>query len=438
LTFLGEAYDNGTGVNALPPLGWAPGSGVTQYSTCDSTVSQPDADACAQTAASLGTSGTWVPPQNQPNPRPPVQTFKNTPQSATTHCNDGSPFTFTTPAGMFTASTQAAANQDAFSYAEQQAQHHLLCLSPIQSPICANQGANLTIFASSAFITPSGNIWQFISGTLPPGMAFNPSGGAQAFITGTPTATGTYSFVVEVILPNGDSQSKTYSLTVAGITNLNSLPNAQTLQPYNATLLVLGFSLPEFFLTGGQLPDGLTMDVDGNITGTPAADAQTSTFNVTISDFNTGLTCDQSVTITVGGTLNFNQLVWQQNNIPPFVANPSGTFQNNNFQFASGSFGNTLSNSASLTFSGPSTNCNLQLVVTGNTGAMLGTLTVTDQLSNTYLTVANANIPATGTFNFPFTIPSSSGRVLTFSFNTVGCGYGGLTYNMNGTITPAM
>lgn len=450
--FLGEAFDNGTGVNALPPLGYQVGS-LTAYTTCDSTVSQAAADACAATSSQIGSGGTWIAPPQQPNPNPPVNKFPNTAQTATTRCPDGTPYTFTTPAGMFTASTQVEANTDALEYAQQQAQHHLLCFSTLPSPICANTGADLAIFASSAFIEPGPNIWQFISGALPPGMSFNPTNGAQAFITGTPTTPGNYSFVIEIILANGDSQSKTFHLTVAGINNLGSIPSGAPLEPYNFTFTTVGYGLAEFFVTGGNLPDGLSMDIDGNITGTPATDAQTSTFNVTIEDFNTGLVCDQSATIKVGPPFNWTPTTWGRGGAGGDVFVPSTPI---------GAVFNIVANGGSQPYEFAqgfiakvaNAGCNLELQISNfadSGGYWAGHFSVVIYSGgagpvNTILDVEAVNAaptgtqvgPRNGTYNFPFTLPNDGQPNIFVIVNVDTSGNNVVSYraNITGTLTP--
>lgn len=308
LTFLGESY----GPNFNPPLGWTWGA-LSDYSTCESPISQADADTCATNQSIPGTTGSWLSPQQQAANNPSAPRFKNRAQMGVHICPDGQPFLFPIPAGKFTAGTQSAADQAAVDWGNQQANLHSLCLSDLTSPVCQGVELGMDVFAASAFLAPPGvNHWSV--STLPPGLAFNASNTGPATITGTPTTPGIYDFVIGISLPNGDTTSKEYFFTVAGCTNGGSLPQGQVGVAYSAALIAVGFSNPEFGITDTPLPDGLQLNLDGTITGTPTTadppNTQPTPFTFVITDGLTGFSCSQEASIAVQGGLNFNQLVW--------------------------------------------------------------------------------------------------------------------------------
>lgn len=171
------------------------------------------------------------------------------------------------------------------SYACRQAQLHRICLSNITDFVCVDSGYSQVITASGGFLALPGQVdnWQIVAGGLPAGLTFNGGtvqGGAVS-ITGTPTEIGIFSFTVQITAPNGDMMQKPYTLTVAGIVNADALPDGTVGTAYTAQLVAVGFVNPLFSIVAGTLPDGLTMDGTGLISGTPTTDeVDTLTFGV--------------------------------------------------------------------------------------------------------------------------------------------------------------
>jgi Putative Ig domain len=107
------------------------------------------------------------------------------------------------------------------------------------------------------------------SGALPAGLSI--SGG---LITGTPSAAGTYTFVIKVTdNVAATALSPTLHITVSSSLTVTttSLAAAQVAQSYTATLASAGGTAPYTWgLASGVLPDGLTLDRNaGIIAGTP-------------------------------------------------------------------------------------------------------------------------------------------------------------------------
>jgi hypothetical protein len=112
--------------------------------------------------------------------------------------------------------------------------------------------------------------WSLGSGSLPPGLAVD-SGGT---IRGTPTAAGSYTFSVRVTDRVGATATRGYSLTInaAVVIETSSLADALIGAPYSQQLRADAGTPPYLWsLTSGALPDGITLDSAGSLSGTPAA-----------------------------------------------------------------------------------------------------------------------------------------------------------------------
>lgn len=155
--------------------------------------------------------------------------------------------------------------------------------------------------------------WAITSGTLPPGMHPLPSSG---LISGTPTSTGTFPFVVEAT--DSDSPTGTaiahLSLTVnatqgtLGITSPGQL-SATVNTPFTALLTANGGATPySWSILSGSLPTGLSLNAStGLISGTPAA-AGLSNLTVKVTDAQSNSSAQNlNVMVNTGdanGTLN--------------------------------------------------------------------------------------------------------------------------------------
>lgn len=151
--------------------------------------------------------------------------YYNTAQAAATSCPDGLVFYYTVPAGMFPALSQAEADAIAVSYAQQQAEDHIICLGPIPNTATVGVPYSAIIVADgiSLAMPPQFDVWALVAGGLPPGLVFNNGHFSNNFanitggmlpITGTPTSDGIYTFTIRVTGPSGDMMQKTYTITV--------------------------------------------------------------------------------------------------------------------------------------------------------------------------------------------------------------------------------
>ncbi len=115
--------------------------------------------------------------------------------------------------------------------------------------------------------------WSVSQGTLPPGLGLTTSSGGTS-ITGTPTTTGAYSFILFVSDYQQNTASATFSITIAAAggspaITTTTLPNGVLNQPYSATLNCVNCSGYAWSITSGGLPSGLSLSAGGAISGTP-------------------------------------------------------------------------------------------------------------------------------------------------------------------------
>ena len=177
-------------------------------------------------------------------------------------------------------------------------------------------------FSAAGGAGTSSYTWSLAGGTLPPGLTFSAAG----VLSGTPTASGTFSFSVQVSsqLPTVGVQtaSQAFSMAIAAVPSLTitgSLGSATVGTPYSATLGATGgygTGTYTFSLASGTLPPGMTLYAGGTLSGTTTG-AGTYTFTVQVTSTLTTpvanippLTATQSFTLavsaptlTIAGTL---------------------------------------------------------------------------------------------------------------------------------------
>jgi hypothetical protein len=142
--------------------------------------------------------------------------------------------------------------------------------------------------------------WSVIEGSLPPGLTLSAETGS---LTGTPSATGTFPFTVQV----GDEKRRTthnYELVVAAPLDVQGVGVSRAVVgvPLSATIATDGGLGPLHWSLSGSLPAGLTLDADkGVIHGTPAAPG-TFAVSVTAQDSD-GETANAVVRLVVARRL---------------------------------------------------------------------------------------------------------------------------------------
>ena len=138
------------------------------------------------------------------------------------------------------------------------------------------------------------------AGTLPAGISLSADGN----LSGTPTATGTASFTVQVTDANAQTATQATSITIsAGVsTTFPAPPPAVTGTPYTDTLTATGGTTPyTWTVNAGSLPAGITLSTGGVLAGTPAT-AGTFAFTVNVIDKNNGI-ATTPITLIVTGIL---------------------------------------------------------------------------------------------------------------------------------------
>lgn len=142
--------------------------------------------------------------------------------------------------------------------------------------------------------------WSIVSGSLPSGLTITPASG---LISGTPTATGTRTFTVQLADAASTPATVTQSYTITvqpqppSITT-TSLPSGTVGTAYSQALTVTGGTAPyTWSIKNGSLPTGLMLAAGtGVISGTPTASV--------VSNFTVQATDSESTPVSAAATLS--------------------------------------------------------------------------------------------------------------------------------------
>ena len=159
-----------------------------------------------------------------------------------------------------------------------------ITINPAVSLACAATTTGEVGVAFNATMTASGGVgpytYSVATGTLPAGLSLNASTGA---ITGTPTATGT--FTIKATDSLGDVATTTCPITINPAVSLAcaATNTGEVGVAFNATMTASGGVGPyTYSVATGTLPAGLSLNAStGAITGTPTA---TGTFTIKATD----------------------------------------------------------------------------------------------------------------------------------------------------------
>jgi uncharacterized delta-60 repeat protein len=152
----------------------------------------------------------------------------------------------------------------------------------------------------SQTLTASGGTAPFTfsaTGTLPTGLTLTGTG----ILSGTPTAAGSFNFVVTVTDSTSAMASQSYTVTINPSLAVSTTSLADwtvNLAGYSQTIAASGGTGAKTFAkTSGTLPTGLTLSSAGVLSGTPTA-AGSFTFTITVTDA-TAASTGQSFSVTI-------------------------------------------------------------------------------------------------------------------------------------------
>jgi hypothetical protein len=153
--------------------------------------------------------------------------------------------------------------------------------------------------------SPANANWSIQSGTLPPGVSFSQTG----LLSGTPTAEGSYTFVVKAE-GGGATDTETETLVVRQPVTLTSTLGSTKAEigiPFSVSQSAAGGSGTfKWSVSKGTLPAGLALGADGTVSGTPSV-AGHFPLTVTVTD-SESRTKSLDVTLVVAPKLAFRTL----------------------------------------------------------------------------------------------------------------------------------
>src|SRR5262245_43958819 len=190
-------------------------------------------------------------------------------------------------------------------------------------------------YTDASYLTPRGTVGQayshrvewkpgngcppysyaVVGGDFPPGLSLSSDG----YLTGVPTTAGRYSFYIrqtDLCGPEGEGNSP-FVITVDPATGPpppppppppvapllvagGALPGAEATLPYAATLSASGGSgAKSWSVTGGQLPQGLSLSSDGRLAGTPQAGGSYG-FRATVTSGSSSASADFTLSVVPG------------------------------------------------------------------------------------------------------------------------------------------
>lgn len=196
---------------------------------------------------------------------------------------------------VFTAQVQDAAQNTATrTYTVRFAEPLVITTSSLPEAT-EGQPYQLVLAASGGFPPYA---FSLAGGSLPPGMAL----AADGTISGTPGASGQFTFTAHALDSEGLTADRAFTLTVFLRPSIvtSSLPEGRIGDAYSASLEATGRAPFQWSITSGSLPQGLALSAEtGAITGTPT---QHGSFpiEITVTDGNQPpLTASRTFTLTI-------------------------------------------------------------------------------------------------------------------------------------------
>ena len=195
------------------------------------------------------------------------------------------------------------------------------------------------------------------SGTLPPGVTFHSNGNGTATLSGTPTATGTYSIGLHAANGIGTNAAQSFTLTVNQAPSITSASSSTFTVGAAGSFSITstGYPLPTI-TESGALPSGVTFTDNGNgtatLSGTPrtgaggvydisitasndVTPAGSQAFTLTVDEASS-ITSASATTFTVGSSGTFTVTTAHEYPSPPAISLTGGslppgvTFTDNN------------------------------------------------------------------------------------------------------------
>jgi len=168
-------------------------------------------------------------------------------------------------------------------------------------------GASYAATLSATDGDPTSYTWSVVGGALPAGLTLGTSGVPSVQLSGTPSASGTFSFTVLVTDASGgtDAQSYTFEVRPALSISTTTLPGIGQGSAYSQTIVATGGSQLGYQWAlapaSGPLPTGLSFAATGTpstvISGTPTV---TGTFAFTLQVTDTfGVSATRALSIAV-------------------------------------------------------------------------------------------------------------------------------------------
>jgi hypothetical protein len=245
------------------------------------------------------------------------------------------------------------------------------------SNTAATVAYSITLVATNALATG----YSLLSGTLPAGLSLSNSG----VLSGTPSATATYSFAVRVLSTTSSViyADRTFTLTTVPLPVWSSpasgaLTTGLTATAYSSVQFSATNALT-YSVSSGTLPSGLSLSSGGLLSGTPST-VSSNSFTIRATGDATNAVADREFTLQVIAS----SPVWTSGGMYEYAAGASVSFQlvaSNTVSYAltKGTLPSGLSLSSSGLLSGTpslSDSYDFAITATGATGATQQSFTV--------------------------------------------------------------
>jgi hypothetical protein len=336
-------------------------------------------------------------------------------------------------------------------------QNYTVTVNPAVAITTTSLPSGTTSAAYSQTVTATGGTgtvtFSTTAGTLPTGLTLSSSG----VLSGTPTATGSFSFTVTATDTLGSTSSQPFHVTINPPPVLTvspgSLPNGDVGAPYSQTLSATGGTGPyTFAVTSGTLPGGLTLASGGVLSGTPSASGSFSfTIGATDSSSNTGsqpytITINPAVSLTTTALANwtanqpgYHLTLTASGGTGSFSFSATGTLPAGLTLSSSGVLAGTPSAAASFTFSVTASDslggsASKSYTVTINPAVQITTTALPGGTTGTAYSQTLAASGGTGSLSFAISAGTLPGG-LTLSSSGVLSGTPSATGSFNFTVT---